>query len=268
MEISLVTNFQGFIVNNIKCVNDGDVSQFYVCKELVEKKIPPQNGAMKSVYVDIGAYVGAWTSMISALTNLSAEIHAYEPGKQHYKLLEENCRKLQNVHLNNYGIGETEAEMRLIYTGGGGHFQSPLDDLNICTNTEMIQTKPFRITEPIHIMKIDVDGYEHKLLPTLYPFLYLIHSLICEMDIYDYSANRAECIAIATPILEKLISHFPHTYGLSRHGAPYCVEIKQENIKDWIEDHYDNHLSTDLLFTHHKIGSITCVKYVKYMWYA
>ena len=268
MEISLVTNFQGFIVNNIKCVNDGDVVQLFVCKELIEKKIPPQNGNAKSVYVDIGAYIGAWTSMISALTNSTAEIHAYEPGKQHYKLLEENCKNLQNIYLNNYGIGETEAEVRLIYTGGGGHFQSPLDNLNICTNTEMIQTKPFRITEPIHIMKIDVDGYECKLLPTLYPFLYLIHSLICEMSVYDYSADRNECIAIATPILEKLISHFPYTYGLSRHGAPYCVVIKLENIKDWIEDHYDNHLSTDLLFTHHKIGSITSLIYVKNMFYA
>jgi FkbM family methyltransferase len=266
--IGLFTNFQGFSVNNIKCVNDGDVAQFYVCKELLEKKITPLNGVANSVYVDIGAYVGAWTSMISAFTNSTAEIHAFEPGKQHYKLLEENCKKLQNVQLNNYGIGETEAEMRLIYTGGGGHFQSPLDDLSQCANTEMIQTKPFKILSPIHIMKIDVDGYEHKLLPTLYPYLYLIHSLICEMDVYDYSANRDECIMIATPILQKLISHFPYTYGLSRRGAPFCVEIKQENIKDWIEEHYDNHLSTDLLFTHHKIGSITCVKYVKNMWYA
>jgi len=266
--IGLFSHFQGFSVNNIKCVNDGDVTQLHICRELLEKKIPPQNGAVNSVYVDIGAYFGGWTSMISVLTNSTAKIHAYEPGKQHYKILEENCGKIQNVHLNNYGIGETESEVRLIYTGGGGHFQSPLDDLNTCTNTEMIQTKPFRITEPIHIMKIDVDGYEHKLLLMLYPFLYLIHSLICEMDVYDYSANREECIRIATPILEKLISHFPYTYGLSRRGAPFCVEIKMENIKDWIEDHYDNHLSTDLLFTHHKIGSITCVKYAKNMWYA
>ena len=266
--IGLFNNFQGFIVNNIKCVNDGDITQFYVCKELLEKKTPSQNGVSNSVYVDIGAYVGAWTSMISALTNSTAEIYAYEPGKQHYKLLEENCLKLQNVHLNNYGIGETDSENLLLYTGGGGHFPNPADNIGQYTNTEMVQTKRFAIQTPIHIMKIDVDGYECKLLPTLYPFLYLIHSLICEMDVYDYSANRDECIAIATPILEKLFSHFPYTYGLSRRGAPYCVEIKMEDIKDWIEDHYDNHLSTDLLFTHHKIGSITCVKYAKNMWYA
>jgi FkbM family methyltransferase len=266
--IGLFSHFQGFSVNNIKCVNDGDVAQFFVCKELIEKKIPPHNGTANSVYVDIGAYVGAWTSMINTITNSTAEIHAYEPGKQHYKLLEENCGNYQNVHLNNYGIGETETDIRIVYTGGGGHFQTPLDDLSVFTNNEMVKAKPFKNLGPIHIMKIDVDGYECKLLPTLYPFLYLIHSLICEMDVYDYSANRDECIAITTPILEKLISQFPYTYGLSRRGAPFCVEIKMENIKDWIEEHYDNHLSTDLLFTHHKIGSITCVKYVKNMYYA
>jgi hypothetical protein len=266
--IGLFSHFQGFSVNNIKCVNDGDVAQFHICKELLEKKIAPLNGTANSVYVDIGAYVGAWTSMISALTHSTAEIHAFEPGKQHYKLLEENCGKLQHVHLNNYGIGETDSENLLLYTGGGGHFPNPADNISQYTNTEMVLTKRFNIQSPIHIMKIDVDGYECKLLPTLYPFLYLIHSLICEMDVYDYSANRDECIAITTPILEKLISQFPYTYGLSRRGAPFCVEIKMENIKDWIEEHYDNHLSTDLLFTHHKIGSITCVKYVKNMYYA
>lgn len=263
--IGLYSNFQGFNVNNINCVNDGDMAIFFVCKELIEKK---EAILASSIYVDIGAYVGAWTSMISTLTNSSAEIHTYEPGKQHYELLEKNCSKMKNVHLHNHGIGETESHVRLIYTGGGGHFQSPLDDLEKCTNTEIIKTKPFDIHKPIHIMKIDIDGYECKLLPALYPFLYLTHSLICEVGVYEYSADRAECISIFTPIFEHLISHFTYTYGLSRNGAPFCVQIKKENIKDWIDEHYDSHLSTDLLFTHHKIETITCVQYAKNMWYA
>jgi len=70
------------------------------------------------------------------------------------------------------------------------------------------------------------------------------------------------------PIFEHLISHFTYTYSLSRRGAPFCVQIKKENIKEWIEEHFDNHLSTDVLFTHQKIESITCVQYAKNMWYA
>jgi len=36
--IGLYSNFQGFNVNNINCVNDGDIAIFFVCKELIEKK--------------------------------------------------------------------------------------------------------------------------------------------------------------------------------------------------------------------------------------
>ena len=69
--IGLVSNFQGFIVNNINCVNDGDMAILFVCKELLEKKDAILNS---SVYIDIGAFVGAWTSMISSLTNSSVAL--------------------------------------------------------------------------------------------------------------------------------------------------------------------------------------------------
>ena len=48
----------------------------------------------------------------------------------------------------------------------------------------------------------------------------------------------------------------------------YQLKILVQNVKDWIEEHFDNHLSTDVLFTHQKIESITCVQYAKGMWYA
>ena len=263
--IGLVSNFQGFIVNNINCVNDGDMAILFVCKELLEKKDAILNS---SVYIDIGAFVGGWTSMISSLTNSSVEIHAYEPGIKNYVNLEKNCSKFPNVHVHHHGIGETDGEVRLIYTGGGGHYESSVDNLQNYDNTEIVKTKKFDILKPIHIMKIDVDGYECKLLPALYPFLNLIHSLICEISIYEYFLDRTECITNFTPVFEHLISHFTYTYSLSRHGAPFCVQIKKENIKDWIEEHYDSHLSTDVLFTHHKIEAITCVPYSKGMWFA
>jgi hypothetical protein len=53
-------------------------------------------------------------------------------------------------------------------------------------------------------------------------------------------------------------------------GPRYCDYIIN-NIKcgnDGDKDHYDNHLSTDLLFTHHEIKTIATVKYQKNQWYA
>ena len=261
--LGLFANFAGYTVNNIQCTNDGDMSQLFICKELLEKGL-----SQDVVCVDIGAYVGGWTSMISVLTGTKVPIYVYEPSYQHFTLLEKNCGTIPNVLLHNYGIGTEDAEVKLILTGGGGHVQSPLDDLSHCGNVETVVTKQFNIRQPIHIMKIDVDGYECKLLPALYPFLPLINSLICEVNIFEFASSKEDCLTIAEPILEKLMSHYPYTYGLSRHDTPFCVKISKENIAEWCDEHFDRHLSTDILFSQCEITSITKVNYARNAWYA
>ena len=261
--VSLMGNFSGYYVKNIQCVNDGDICQLYLCKELIEKTY-----IENSVYVDIGAYAGGWTSMISVFIQSSRLIYTYEPSHKHFKMLEENCKNMPNVRLHNYGIGTEEAEVKLILTGGGAHVQSALDTLSTCGNIETINIKPFNIQQPIHIMKIDIDGYESKLLPELYRFLPQIHSLICEFTVYFFASTKEDCAVIATPILEKLMSHYPYTYVLSRNRAPFCVHIQKENISDWVDEHFERHLSTDILFTHHEISTIPVVPYSRNAWYA
>ena len=261
--VGLMHNFAGYITNNISCVNDGDICQLFICKELIDKiQIP------NSVFIDIGAFVGGWTSMISDITNLQGVIYTYEPSQKHFKMLEENCKNMPNVHLHNFGIGTEEAEVKLILTGNGAHVQSNLDILSNCEDVETIKIKPFNIQQQIRIMKIDIDGYESKLLPELYPFLPQIHSLICEFTVYFFSSNREECAVIAKPILEKIMSHYPFTYGISRNGAPFCVRIQKANIPEWVDEHFDRHLSTDILFTQHEISTIPVVPYCRNAWYA
>jgi FkbM family methyltransferase len=261
--VTLMTNFCNYLTNNITCANDGDICQLFICKELINKiQIP------NSVFVDIGAFAGGWASMISHFTNSQGIIYAYEPSQQHFKMLEENCKNMKNVHLHNYGIGTEEAEVNLILTGNGAHVQSNLDILGDCRNVETIKIKPFNIQQPIHTMKIDIDGYESKLLPKLYHFLPQIHSLICEFTVYFFSSSKEECAVIAQPILEKIMSHYPFTYGISRNGAPFCVRIQKENISEWVDEHFDRHLSTDILFTQHEISTITVVPYCRNAWYA
>jgi len=261
--IQLLPQFNGYIVNNIKCVNDGDICQLYVCKDLLENKTEDS-----IVYIDIGAYVGGWTSMISVFTQGRAEIHAYEPSLNNFKQLQNNCEKLQNVNLHNYGIGEDESEVGLVLTGGGGHIHSFNDTLQGIEPTEIIKIKKMKIDKPVHIMKIDVDGYEGKLLPTLYESFPLIHTIICEFNVFDFSSNKEECSAITENIFNNVFNSYPYIYACSRNLAPFCVELKRADIKDWFEEHYDTHLSTDLVFTKQSMRSIICVPFGKKLWYA
>jgi FkbM family methyltransferase len=261
--LRLGVNFCGYVINNnIKCDNDGDICQLFICKELIEKK---STFFKDTIFVDIGAHIGAWALMISILTNNKSEIYCYEPSKIYFNSLKTNCNT-SNIKLFNYGIGE-EGQVSLIRTAGGGYIQKNGENTEN-KDTEIIEIKRLILDKQIYIMKIDVDGYEHKLLQTIYEHLHLIHSLICEFTIYEYSTNREECIKTSCEILTKMFVAYPFVYGLSRNRAPYCVFIKKSDILDWSEEHYDNKVSTDLLFTHHEIKTVTTVNYVKGQWYA
>jgi FkbM family methyltransferase len=261
--LRLGTNFCGYVVNNIKCQNDGDICQLFICKELIEKK---SSFFKNAIYVDIGAHIGGWISMINHLRLNKEEIHCYEPSKNYFENLKQNCINFPNTKLFNYGIGE-EGQVTLIKTSGGGYIQKHGENTEN-KDTEIIEIKKLIFNEQVYIMKIDVDGYEQKLLPTLYNYLYLIHSLICEFTIFEYSTIREECIKTSCNILTKMFAAYPFVYGLSRNRAPFCVLINNNDILEWSEEHYDNKVSTDLLFTHHKIKTITTVNYAKGLWYA
>jgi hypothetical protein len=260
--LKLGINFCGYIVNNIRCENDGDICQLFICKELIEKK---STFLKDTIFVDIGANIGGWSSMISFLTNNKSEIYCYEPSQIYFNLLKINCNS-PNLKLFNYGIGE-EGRESLIRTGSSGYIQK-IGENTEYKDIEIIEIKRLIFDKQIYIMKIDVDGYEHKLLPTIYDHLHLIHSLICEFTIYEYSTYREQCIKTSCEILTKMFASYPFVYGLSRNRAPFCVLINSNNILEWSEEHYDNKVSTDLLFTHHEIKTVTTVNYTKGWWYA
>jgi FkbM family methyltransferase len=255
--------FCGYQINNIKCVNDGDICQLFICKELIEKK---SSFLKNAIYVDIGAHIGGWACMINHLTLNKEEIHCYEPSKIYFENLKQNCINFPNIKLFNYGVGE-ESQVSLIRTGGGGHIQKNGENAEN-KDTEIIEIKKLIFDKQIYIMKIDIDGYEETMLPTLYNNLHLIHNLICEFTNFFFSNSREECIKTSCEILTKMFAAYPFVYGLSRNQAPFCVLINSRNILEWSEDHYDNKISTDLLFTHHEIKTILTVNYAKNQWYA
>ena len=261
--LCLGKQFSSYLINDIKCANDGDVCQLFICIELLEKK---SSFLKNAIYVDIGAHIGGWALMINHLTLNKDEINCYEPSKIYFENLKQNCINFQNVKLFNYGVGE-EGQVTLIKTGGGGHIQK-LEENTENKDTEIVEIKRLIFDKQIYIMKIDIDGYEKTLLPILYNNLYLIHSLICEFTVFFFSTNREECIKTSCEILTKMFASYPFVYGLSRNRAPFCVLINNKDILEWSEEHYDSRISTDLLFTHHKIETITTVKYYKNIFYA
>ena len=46
------------------------------------------------------------------------------------------------------------------------------------------------------------------------------------------------------------------------------IDFQKENISEWVDEHFERHLSTDILFTHHEISTIPVVPYSRNAWYA
>ena len=170
LEIENVGKFYGyddFITSYI--IKNGDWEEEN--NEYFEKYIDKN-----SVCVDIGAYIGTNTIKMS---NRAKKVYAFEPVKQTFEILERNIRKnnKNNVILNNFGIGDENSTIegfwypteKLSGQYGPNYGAMRIKKEENFINTFLNQpTKIFRlesvIEEKIDFMKIDVEGYEQKVI--------------------------------------------------------------------------------------------------------
>ena len=264
--IGVLPYFKGVAIDDIRACNDGDVCIFFICNELLANK---PASLEKAIYVDVGSHIGAWSLMIRRLTDESTVIHTYEPGSQLWPQIQTRFKDDSNVIVHTYGLAATDSVDTLVYTGGGGHICNEVDRIEACTNIEDITLKQFDLKEKIHIMKIDIDGFEHDLLSALYPcFENQVDSLICEMNVFDFSKSKDVCEEKTLAIFKQMFGYFPYVYALSRRGAPFCVSLEESTIKSWFDEHYTTHLSTDVLFTHQQIRSMLVMDYYPHTQFA
>jgi len=272
MSLAILSNFQGLVVDDLVCVNDGDVAIFFVCYDLLvnASEYNTKHPNDTPVYVDLGSYKGAWASMIRCLVGGIPTIHAFEPAMDHYSEIERRFAKDSSFILHKNAVSDFEGEHTLIYTGGGGHLVAETDCVVKETRTEVVSTKRYDIQEKIHIMKVDIDGGEARLLPTLFPRFEAgdFHALICEWTITEWATTKEDATRMARDILGKMVGLFPYVYGLSRNRAPFLVRIVAADVDGWVADHYDRKLSTDVLFSHQAIKQMTTVPFSPGSWYA
>jgi len=120
--------------------------------------------------IDIGANFGYHTLLFSH--NCSENVYAFEPQIQNFELLEENVKnnEIKNVILYNYACGDENCEVKMpIYEC---NYKINMGDItpNInCLNNNFSTTKSILLDEfdfpsKIDLIKIDVQGWEKKVL--------------------------------------------------------------------------------------------------------
>tara|TARA_Y100000389_G_scaffold92448_1_gene89159 strand:- start:40 stop:702 length:663 start_codon:yes stop_codon:yes gene_type:complete len=145
-----------------------------------------------SITLDLGANVGSVSQFLEDIYNCN--IDCYEPNQLAFKILEKRFKKNKKITCYNYAVSETDGFAKLYL-----HLNYDLDKVNYSNgsslliekenvskeNFEYIQTisikKLLNSYEKIDLIKIDIEGYEYKILHEILKNKKKIKKVICEL---------------------------------------------------------------------------------------
>jgi FkbM family methyltransferase len=162
------------------------------CKKYVDRFRNENNGDMRSngeerflasvlpgchVVFDVGANVGDWARMALAF-NANVHLHCFEPSRVTYERLVAN-RFPPNVACNNFGLGSSQSEEKLLVFEDGSGLNSLYrregleagwgidtntreESIRLETLDHYVETRG--LTSRIDLCKIDVEGHELEVL--------------------------------------------------------------------------------------------------------
>lgn len=151
-----------------------------------------------SVFWDIGANIGIFSLYASMIHN-NCSVLSFEPESVNFSKLTKNIL-LNKLNINAYPIAiYSKTSLTKLYLSNNYTESGALHSINLprspngkCKkfkfNQGSISISPddliskFNIKKPTHI-KIDIDGFEHKVIKSLDKYLNIIESIIVELDL-------------------------------------------------------------------------------------
>ena len=159
----------------VRTNNDLRTSEFEIFKEqrIIKRIISFLNPG--DIFYDIGASFGLYTIPLAKIMSDRGRIIAFEPNKQSYERLQENLNlnALNNVRLFCLALGNKNGELKL-FTGN-----IPMDSSLVYSSTfkqnyqivKVVKGDDLKEEEnlpPPRAVKIDVEGYEYKVIQGLH----------------------------------------------------------------------------------------------------
>ena len=136
------------------------------------RKLADMNGFR--TIVDVGANKGDWSLIASELFP-QANIHSFEIVPKTYSRLVENCGKRPNIACHNIGLSDTEGMSTVFFSPDKSGVATCVPNFSEQFHKYDPETIEARVStgdvfcadhgiETIDFLKIDVEGYEHKVL--------------------------------------------------------------------------------------------------------
>lgn len=164
------------------------------------------------VIFDVGAHQGESISFFRKLYPKS-KIYSFEPEINNFVFLKNIANELEGCHVYNLALGEVD-EMAYYYRQDISHLggllpinKCSIDSLGYAKNAknEKIEIKKIRLDrfcaenciEKIHILKIDVQGFESQVLKGSVKMLEKIDCISVELSFYDfYEISRSSLLEV------------------------------------------------------------------------
>ncbi|MES2203228.1 MAG: FkbM family methyltransferase [Patescibacteria group bacterium] len=114
--------------------------------------------------VDVGANLGYYTRLLSALVGSTGHVYAFEPDEENFAYLERNVRGLANVHIYKMAVSDTVGKVTFYHVRDmtGTHTTLPVsgaDEYEV-EATSLDQFMKSHAIHRIDALKIDVEGAE------------------------------------------------------------------------------------------------------------
>lgn len=171
--------YEELLRRTMMAMNYGNNGSFDQSGELyalryVYEKITSSN-TKNPILFDIGANIGKYTKEMCRIWGDCVQIHAFEPSRYTFELLEKNVKEYPNVKVNNVGCSSTPGK-RMMYTDADGSgmtsiYQRRVDHYNIHMDrqvpAEFVTIDDYcehNNISHINFMKIDVEGHELSVL--------------------------------------------------------------------------------------------------------
>ncbi len=239
MTISLRVRFIKFLIDLV------DHKAFNTLFARIYKRLFAEVLPQNMVIFDVGSHEGEFITLYRKLFPFS-QIHCFEPDSVNFHKMEIKFSKTPGIYLNNFGIGESNATKPfyrniLSYTSSfkeidlkAGWTKTKSKSLGVVPEELIVATEDIQIRtlddyikeksiEKIHILKIDVEGYEFQCLKGCLNTLAdnRIDSIQLEIHFDDMYKERHSLTD-----LEELLYPFDYRlYKKKRHPFLKCLEV-------------------------------------------
>lgn len=145
------------------------------------------------VVLDIGANIGFYTRILSALAGDTGKVYAFEPDPTNFSHLQKNAGHLKNVVLIRKAVSDQTGKINLYHSDllNVDHKTYATEDFSSQSEIDSVKADDAIENKKVDFIKIDIQGYEHFAFQGMQEIFRLNNDLKIIAELYPYGLNNS-----------------------------------------------------------------------------